>query len=101
MFLQMCYVNVYVLAWLLIQDNGRLFGIQILTVFLFLLVQNVSGYDGEGPDGDPPSIGGDDVDVCPYCGLSPCIISRLPNWLRGSVQASLNNQAKRFHLYVS
>ena len=60
-------------------------------------MQKVSGYDGEGPDGDPPSTGGDDV--CPYCRLSPCIIARPPNWLRGSSQASLGNQAKRFRLY--
>ena len=44
-----------------------------------------------------PSTGGDDV--CPYCRLSPCIITRPPNWLRGSSQASLGNQAKRFCLY--
>ena len=60
-------------------------------------MQKVSGYDSEGPDGDPLSTGGNDV--CPYCRLTPCVISRSPNWLRGSAQGSLSNQVKRFHLY--
>ena len=44
---------------------------------LSVIVQKVSGYDGKGPDGDPPSTG--DNDVYPYHRLSPCIISRPPN----------------------
>ena len=62
----------------------------------YTIKETPSGYDGDN-DPDPPSIEGDDV--CPYCRLSPCIIARPPNWLRGSAPPNLGNMSKRFKLY--
>ena len=67
---------------------------QKFSVSFYYVQRAIKGYDG---DHDPPSLGGDDV--CPHCRLSPCIITRPPNWLRGSSQASLANQTKRYPLY--
>ncbi len=35
----------------------------------------------------------------PICRLSPCVIARQPNWLRGSASPNLGNLAKRYKLY--
>ena len=53
----------------------------------------LSGYEHT----DPPKNEG--PNLCPYCRLSPCIIIQAPSWLRGSAEASLSNQCKRYKLY--
>ena len=61
------------------------------------LVRPINGYDGNGPEGTPPSLGGEDV--CPYCRLSPCVIARPPSWLQGSCAPCPTNHTRRYPLY--
>ncbi len=56
----------------------------------------IIGYeDSEGPL--PPSTEGDDM--CQHCRLSPCVINRPPNWLRGSAGPHIRNLSKRCPVY--
>ena len=53
----------------------------------------LSGYENK----EPPKI--EDPNCCPYCRLSPCVIIQAPSWLRGSAEAHLSNNCKRYKLY--
>ena len=37
---------------------------------------------------------------CPHCFCQPCVISEPPDFLRGSAEAHMENQTKRFKLYT-
>ncbi len=49
-------------------------------------------------EGDPSPVM-DGNDPCPFCHLSPCVLTRPPNWLTGSAAANMGNIVKRYKLY--
>ncbi len=71
----------------------------IVTVFECTEQPQSSVGDCPPPPSPPPTDPPTEDNMCPYCRQSPCIIITPPNWLRGSAQACLSNQAKRYRLY--